>query len=110
MNFFKKFLASLRLYEAIRMANDAHSKDGERYYVMPTSGKSGQLVIMNRTNFRKLKQKHYIKLNSSVYDLETKCFYCTPYKNGTGKLSHDIIKMKRKFYYSWLNSINKKKA
>ena len=48
MNIFKKIKASLRLREAVRKADKAHSENGQRYYVMPTSGTSGQLVIMDR--------------------------------------------------------------
>ena len=65
MNIFKRIRASLRLHEAIRQAEKAHQENGGRYYVMPTSGVSGQLVIMDRNNFRKLKQKHYINYNTS---------------------------------------------
>ncbi len=48
MNIFKKIRASLRLREAVRQADKAHRENGQRYYVMPTSGVSGQLVIMDR--------------------------------------------------------------
>ena len=75
MNIFKKIRASLRLREAVRQADKAHRENGQRYYVMPTSGVSGQLVIMDRNNFRKLKQKHYINHNTFVRDLEFECFY-----------------------------------
>lgn len=109
MNIFKKIYASLRLCEAIRQADEAHKETGERYYVMPTSGKSGQLIIMDRYNFRKLKQKRYVSREASVLDLERECFYCTPYRNGKNELADCIIKMKRKMYYSWLVSLKKQK-
>lgn len=107
MNIFKKIQATLRLYEAVRQADKAHRESGKRYYVMPTSGTSGQLVIMDRSNFRKLKQKHYINYNTFVRDLEIWCFYCTPYNNGTGKLSSAVMVLKRKQYYLWLDSLKK---
>lgn len=109
MNIFKKFRASLRLREAVRKADEAHSENGQRYYVMPTSGVSGQLVIMDRNNFRKLKHKHYINYNTFVRDLEVECFYCTPYRNGAGELHPDVIAKKRKLYFSWLEAIAKSK-
>lgn len=109
MNIFKKFKASLRLREAVRQADKAHSENRQRYYVMPTSGTSGQLVIMDRNNFRKLKQKHYIKYGTFVRDLEVECFYCTPYRNGMGALSPKDIALKKKQYYSWLEAISKSK-
>lgn len=107
MNIFKKIRASLRLREAVRQADKAHRENGQRYYVMPTSGVSGQLVIMDRNNFRKLKQKYYINHNTFVRDLEFECFYCTPYNNGAGKLSSAVMAKKRNQYYSWLEAIGK---
>lgn len=107
MNIFKKIRASLRLREAVRQADKAHQENGGRYYVMPTTGTSGQLVIMDRNNFRKLKQKHYINYNTFVRDLEIECFYCTQYNNGAGKLSPAVMAKKRNQYYSWLEAIDK---
>lgn len=101
-----KLKASLRYYEAVRKADKAHSKNGNRYYVMPTTGTSGQLVIIDRNNFRKLKLKHYINNSSFVRDIEIECFYCTPYRNGMGALSPTVIAQKRKQYFSWLKAIN----
>lgn len=108
MNIFRKFRASLRLTEAVRQADKAHEETGERYYVMPTTGTSGQLVIMDRSNFRKLKQKGYIAREATVANLEMECFYCTPYRNGEGVLPGEIVSMKRKQYFKWLNSMRKR--
>ena len=101
-----KLKAYLRYKEAVRKADKAHSENGNRYYVMPTSGHSGQLVIIDRNNFRKLKLKHYINNSSFVRDIEIECFYCTPYRNGLGQLPPDVIAKKRKQYYNWLKAIN----
>lgn len=108
MNIFRKFRASLRLTEAVRQADKAHEETGERYYVMPTTGTSGQLLIMDRSNFRKLKQKGYIAHEATVANLEMECFYCTPYRNGEGVLQGEIVSMKRKQYFKWLNSMRKR--
>lgn len=108
MNIFRKFRASLRLTEAVRQADKAHEETGERYYVMPTTGTSGQLVIMDRSNFHKLKQKGYIAHEATVANLEMECFYCTPYRNGEGVLPGEIVSMKRKQYFKWLNSMRKR--
>lgn len=105
MNIFRKIKASLRLMEAIRKADSAHKQNGIRYYVMPTTGKSGQLIIMDRSAFRKLKQKNYIRQNTFVKDLEARCFYCTSYKNGNGALSPEIVEAKRKMYFDWVNQL-----
>lgn len=109
MNIFKKIKTSIILHEAVRKADKAHNENGQRYYVMPTSGTSGQLVVMDRNNFRKLKQKHYINNNTFVKDLEVECFYCTPYRNGAGELSAEAVALKRKQYFSWLEAIYKSK-
>lgn len=108
MNIFRRFRASLRLTEAVRQADEAHKETGERYYVMPTTGASGQLLIMDRSNFRKLKQKCYIAHEATVANLEMECFYCTPYRNGKGVLPAKIVNMKRKQYFKWLDSMKKR--
>lgn len=101
MNIFRKIRASLRLSEAIRKADKAHRETGERYYVMP-NGDNGNLIVMDRSNFRKLKQKGYVSRKAKVLNLEYECFYCTPYSNGTGALSTQVLKFKRKQYFSLL--------
>ena len=90
MNIIRKLRASIRLNEAVVQADKAHEETGERYYVMP-NGKSGKLIIMDRFNFRKLKQKGYLSRSTFVNDLERECFYCTPYKNGSGTLTNDPL-------------------
>ncbi|MGN0032432.1 MAG: hypothetical protein ACI358_01430 [Candidatus Limimorpha sp.] len=109
MNIFKKIKASVRFREAVIMADKAHTENGQRYYVMPTSGTSGQLVVMDRNNFRKLKRKQYINSKKFVRDLEAECFYCTPYRNGACVLSEEEVVLKRSQYFSWLEAINKSK-
>lgn len=109
LNIFKRLQAALRLREAVRQALKAHFTTGHRYYVMPTSGTSGQLVIMDRENFRKLKQKGYINRNTFVNNLKQECFYCTPYRNGMGALSPEVIAIKRKNYINWLYSVEQLK-
>ncbi len=101
MDILRKIRASLRLTEAVRQADKAHAETGERYYVMPASGKNGQLIIMDRYNFRKLKQKGYITRKAHVRDLERECFYCTPYRDGTGTIPPAVENLKRAQYYHW---------
>lgn len=108
MNIFKRIRSALRFNEAVRQADKAHRETGERYYVMP-NGNTGKLLIMDRFNFRKLKQKGYINRKASVSDLEAECFYCTPYSNGTGELPHGIGALKRKEYMDWLVSLDRQK-
>ncbi len=81
------------------MADQAHNKTGERYYVMPTD--DAKLIVIDRANFRIMKQKHYISSRVSVRDLVDECFYHTPYRDGKGELPPDVMELKRRQYYAW---------
>lgn len=108
MNIFKRFRAALRIKEAARQADKAHKQTGERYYVMP-NGNRGKLIIMDRFNFRKLKQKRYVSPKVFVNDLERECFYCTPYRNGNGALPKEVVKMKCRQYMEFVAKNSKRK-
>ena len=45
----------LRYREAVEIADAAHEKDSDRYYVMPSM--DGKLIIVDRKNFRLLKTR-----------------------------------------------------
>lgn len=108
MNIFQKLKASLRLREAVRKADKAHQQTGERYYVMPASADGCKLVIMDRANFRKLKQKGYVTHKAHVSDLERECFYFTPYRDGSRAIPPEVEKLKRDQYFSWYAACIKK--
>lgn len=108
MNIFRKFKAYLRLKEAVRKAEKAHEETGERYYVIPVDS-SNKLIVMDRKNFRKLKFKGYLPSGLHVSNLERGCFYCTSYRNGKDSLPQNIVEMKRKQYYNWIESLKKTK-
>lgn len=100
----------LRLRRAVIMADKAHAGDGERYYVMPTA--DSKLIVIDRRNFRIMKQKHYINRNASVRDLADECFYCTPYRDGKGELPPDVLELKKRQYLVWseiCRSLNRRK-
>lgn len=105
MNIFRKFRAYLQLREAVHQADKAHAETGERYYVLPSM--DGKLVIMNRINFRKLKQKSYIDHKIKIADLVAESFYFTPYANGGSYITKDFLKRKAKSYYSWIEANHK---
>lgn len=105
MNIFRKFKASLRLREAIKMADKAHRETGHRYYVMPQHHSGGKkLVIMDRYNFRRLKMKHYIHRDARVFDLVRECFYCTGYRGGNQYLAPEDRKKKVIQYFAWVEA------
>lgn len=106
MNIFHKFYASMKLREAIRKAEEAHSRFGQRFYVMPTFNGSGKLVIMDRSNFRRLKQKRYISDRAHVADLHAECFYCTSDRAGNC-LSEEDRRHKVLQYFYWVEADRK---
>lgn len=99
MNIFKKIKAEIVYSLAVRNADNAHSENGERYYVMPSE--DSRLVVVDRRNFRILKRKNYIPKDASVADMQRACFYCTPYRNGKGKMPADIIALKHSAFLDW---------
>ena len=105
-NPFKQFVDYLRYREAVKKADKAHAQTGERYYVMPATTPEGspsgiKLLVMDRFNFRKLKQKGYINNRANVRDLVSECFYCTPYRNGDGYLDARGRRIKLSLYFSY---------
>lgn len=113
MNIFQKLKATLRYDEAVRKADEAHEKTGNRYYVMPVYGSKGKLIVIDRPNFRIMKKKGYISRDARVFHLEKECFYCTPYRNGSngsGKLMPGDAEIRRKSYMTWYSdSIKRRK-
>lgn len=101
-------MASLRLREAIRIAEEAHCRDGNRYYVMPQHGSSGKkLIIMDRRNFRRLKMKHYIGRDARVFDMLRECFYFTGNRADDQRLPPDDRKRKILQYFAWVDADRK---
>lgn len=112
-NPFLQFADYLRYREAVKRADKAHEETGERYYVMPVnitkdavSGKP-KLIIMDRANFRKLKQKHYISQSATQRDMLYECFYCTPYRDGHGYLDAKGRRIKLFLYFSYCKATRK---
>lgn len=108
-NAFYQFFDYLRYRTAVNKANRSYEQTGERYYVMPQPGYDRKLIIMDRNNFRKLKQKGYINRNATQRDLLNECFYCTPYANGDGYLDARGQKIKLALYFSWCQAQRKLK-
>ena len=109
-NVFHQFFDYMRYYAAVNKADRAHEKTGERYYVMPSTGYNRKLIIVDRPNFRKLKQKGYISHRANQRDLVSECFYCTPYINGNGYLDEQGRKKKLAQYFSWCKAQRKLKS
>lgn len=107
MNIFRKIKVTLQLREAVRKANDAHQKTGNRYYVLPTFNGSGKLIVLDKKDFKKLRRKGYINTKASIRDLINESFYFTPYVNGDGYLSEHDRKRKVLQFFSWVEADRK---
>lgn len=109
MNIFKKLKYYIMYRRAVIMANDAYSETRNRYYVIPTP--EGKLMVVDRTNFRLLKRKHYFNPNATLNHLAAECFYHTPHADGTRAMSPKEAKARRTLYWQWANlhELRKKK-
>ena len=107
MNVFQKIYAAITLRTAVIEADQAHSRTGERYYVMPAGELTQNLIIIDRFNFRKLKQKGYIPRQALISDLERESFYSNSYRDGSKPSLPKTIKQKRNRYYHWCDSVKK---
>lgn len=106
-NFIRHFRDYLRLRKAIIMADERHAQDSDRYYVVPSM--DGQLLIMDRKNFRLMKRKHYIAQETTLNDLRRMCFYHTPYSNGSDSMPDNVRKERAEMYYQWAVAKRKEK-
>lgn len=108
MNIIEKFLAYLRLKEAIRIADKAHEENGKRYYVLP-NGRTHKLIVTDRNNYRQLRHKGYYQNSAKMIDVKKASFYYTAHKNGEGKSTDELVDLKRMQYYHWVESLNNAK-
>lgn len=109
MKIIRKFFAYLRLREAIKLADKAYLENNHRYFVIPSAGVSGNLVVLDRATFRGLKQEGYIDSTLSVRDLLHESFYYTPNANGKDALPLYGIKAKQESYYNFIEAVHKAK-
>lgn len=93
----------LRYRKAVMMADDAHAKDGDRYYVMPSM--DGKLLVMDRKNFRALKRKGYIQKNATMQSAIAECFYYTSRIGGAEVMPEHVRTMKYSEYKSWCKAM-----
>lgn len=105
MNPIWKLKARLTLDEAIKQADEAHAKNCERYYVLPNL--DGKLVVMTKHDLKYFKRKGYVGKQSHVIDLIRESFYFTPYRNGSGWITPEDKRIKRRQYYKWCIVVRK---
>ena len=99
MNVFTKLKAMLMYREAVQRANEAHTKRGTRYYVLPSE--DGKLVVLDRYDLKMLKRRHYMRSEVKVIDLVRDSFYFTPYSSGDGAMHPDEIERGKKRVCIW---------
>ena len=93
----------LRYLRAVELADAAHEKDHDRYYVMPTM--DGKLMVMDRKNFRQLKQKGYIHKDARMHNAIAECFYFTPKIGEMEPISTQVRKQKYSEYKAWCKAM-----
>lgn len=96
----KRLKAKMVYSEAVRRAESASANDnGNRYYVMPSTVR-GKVIIFDRSQFRILKRKHYIKESMKMQDCVKNCFYHT--RDKAGNAMHPLLIEKgRKRFLQW---------
>lgn len=96
----KRLKAKMVYSKAVRMAESASAKDnGNRYYVMPSTVR-GKVIIFDRSQFRQLKRKHYVKESMKMQDCVKNCFYHT--RDKAGNAMHPLLVEKgRKRFLQW---------
>lgn len=92
----------LRYYKAVQVADEAHEKDSDRYYVMPSMDK--KLIIVDRKNFRLLKRKGYINKNATINTMLDECFYYTASMQSQ-QMAEDDRKNRYKEYKQWCRAM-----
>lgn len=102
MNIFQSLRAMLIYRKAVRMANEKHRETGRRYFVMPNVDTKIFLIVTDRKNFRRIRQKRYIDASMKLEDVFKKCFYYTPQANGEGRnITEEELKAKQVAYQLW---------
>lgn len=101
-----------RLNKAIRLADNMYNQHGRRFYVMPLFEGDGNLIVIDRVNFRLMKAKGYIDRSTRVANLEMECFYRTPYRSGVDPIHPEALKEKMDMYLEYCKIMreSKKKA
>ena len=107
-NIFQRFRDRLILRTAIKKADAAHQATKDRFYVV-SGNRGGDLIVMNRQNFRKFKQKGYITRKAFVDDLIIESFYFTPYRNESGRLSDALRKIKEENFFAYRDAYRRSK-
>lgn len=103
----KNLRSFIQLQFAIMQADERHQRDGDRYYVVPY--KRGKLVIFSKKSLKEGKREKIFDPNSTVATLEKKCFYHTPYQNGSKAMDESEILLREAIFYAWKKKLREEK-
>lgn len=92
--------ANMRLAHAIRMANKAHAKYKDRFYVMPDH--KDKLIIMRRRTMRILRKRHYMDSRVRMSNMMRESFYFTADRGQNGGLTAEQQEAKRLMYLEYI--------
>lgn len=102
MNIFRPIIGYIRLKLAIHKAEEAHARNGQRFYVIPAQNKK-QLVITDRRNFRIMRMKKYFHRDMIMRDVDDACIYYTAHRNEESPMSRSERKRRALGFYRWLS-------
>lgn len=103
----RRFFDTNRYYNAVKRANAAYTKTGERMYILLQT--DGKLIIMDRSFFRQMKKEHRLPANTSINDLQRECLYHTPYNNGVGAMTKERMGQCLDRYLKWCKADREQK-
>ncbi len=102
------FIFKKRLEAAINLADDAHEKTGDRYYVLPYGF---DLRIFSKKDFMNYKRNGLIPRKNKMGNVINTCFYYTSNKFGNKpspeflqKKVEDGLKIMNEYYKYYLTS------
>lgn len=103
--FLTTWIATINLWVAVKKADNAYAKAeiknarDKRYYVMPDY--NDKLIVMNRTEFRKLKIHKRMDGDAQVKHLIKESFYFTPYSGYNQVIQPNVKRLKRIMYIKY---------
>lgn len=99
--------ANLRLRYAIKKAEDAHAKQGDRFFVMPDA--FDRLIVMRRKGMRNLRRHGIMDRRVRMPDVWKESFYFTADRGGN-KLPPDVMEKKRLMYLDYVLTQKRQKG
>ena len=103
--FLTTWIATINLWVAVKKADSAYTKAeilgarDKRYYVMPDF--DDKLIVMNRSEFRKLKLHKRMNSDAQIKHLIRESFYFTPYSGYNQPIDPSVKRLKKIMYIKY---------